>query len=286
MSKRFNFPVFSIARIYLGVYLIIVFITSFSSSAAIWSNEGFVPKANLNPTFGVFPNVLNYYDSPFQIKIFLILLMIIAAFFTIGLYRQWAAFLLWYGWTCLLNRNNMIINPSIHYIGWLLLATSIIPLGERWSVSKSKESWQIPPELITGAWILFSVGYFLSGFDKILSISWADGSALQKIISGPLGNMWAASFITVLPDWLMKGVTWLVIVLEILCLPLVLFTRTRKWLWIIVTFLQLNMLVFLSIPVITFGVLSFHIFLFNPGWFKTRLAVKKNKLTPLFKHAT
>lgn len=273
-SRSLNhFPVF---RIYLGIYLSWIFIDSLFSAKALWSREGIVPQASLNLTYGVFPNVLNYLDSTFHIKLFLIFLTIFSLFFAMGIQRRWIALFLWYGWTCLLNRNNLIINPSIHYIGWLLLACTLVPSGEKWSFGKVKEDWIIPPELLIGAWILCAIGYFLSGYDKLFSASWVDGTALQKIITGSLGSYHAGKLISYFPPNLIKWLTWSIIALEMLFLPLVIFDRTRKWAWALTTALHLGILAFLSIPYIALGMLSLHLFLLDFSWFdKTR-----NELSP------
>jgi hypothetical protein len=259
--------VFPLFRIYLGVYLLVVLSVSIGSAEALWSSNGLVPDASLNLTFGVFPNILNQLDSPRQIVGFLMALITFTVLFTIGWQRRIAAVLIWYGWTCLLNRNNMIINPSFHYIGWLILACSLIPPGERWSVAKARENWRLPYEIIFGAWILTSVGYFLSGFDKLLSVSWVDGTALLKIFSGPLGSPLGQALVTSVPNGTHHILTWMTIALEMLILPLALFGKTRKWSWLAATLFQAGLMVFMSIPQITFGMLSMHIFLFNPSWF-------------------
>ncbi len=118
---------FSIFRIYLGFYLLFTIVTSIPSSVDIWSNEGIIPRSETNLTYGVFPNILNHYDAPHQIKVFIVILSLLSFLFMLGYARQWISFLLWYGWACLLNRNNLIFNPSIPYIVWLLLACCFIP---------------------------------------------------------------------------------------------------------------------------------------------------------------
>ena len=258
---------FSIFRIYLGFYSAVVLMLSLKSSTILWSNEGFIPNARLNLTFGVFPNVLNHFDSPNQITLFLTGLIVLSILFSLGIYRRIVAILLWYGLTCLLNRNNLIINPSIHFNGWLLLCCSIIPSGEPWALSKQRENWSVPSITFFCGWILFSSGHFLSGFDKLFSESWIDGTAFQKIIDGPMGSSFGARMASLLPDWLMHALTWTVIAAEMICLPLAIFSRTKKWAWLICTLLQLNILVFLSVPVISTGMLAFHLFLFDPKWF-------------------
>lgn len=266
---------FSVFRIYVGVYILVVVLNSYASATDIWSNEGLVSKSNYNLSYGIFPNLLNVYDSPGEIKLFLAVIAALSLLFIAGIKRRITAFLLWYGLTCLLNRNNMIINPAIPYMGWLLLACTIIPYGEPLSVTKEKKSaainsWQIPPLLITGAWLIFSLGYFFSGVDKLYSASWLDGTAVKKIMFGPLGLSSNKFLLESAPDLIFVFLNWFVIIAEMACLPLALFKQTRKWAWIITTFLQIGILFTLSISIIVSGMIAIHILLFDKNWFTTK----------------
>src|SRR4030095_1191022 len=154
------------------MYLFIIFISAIPSAAATWSDEGLVSKASSHLTYGVFPNILNHFDSPGEIKLFLIILAAFALCYSIGFAGRWAGLVLWYGWACSFNRNNLTLNPSVPYIGWLLLASCFVPTGEPWSINKKDDSWQMPKLILRGAWILLILGYFFSGVDKLQSVSW------------------------------------------------------------------------------------------------------------------
>jgi hypothetical protein len=270
--KSFTIPQFSVFRIYLGLYLLYIFLDSLEASDAIWSSEGLVPQANLNLTYAVFPGILNYYDSPVQVKIFLYVLSLLAILFTIGIQRRAMAILLWYGWACLLNRNNLVINPSIHYIGWLLLVCAVIPAGEQGSFSKHKTGWSVPVLIEKAAWIFFALGYFLSGIDKLQSPSWMDGSAFKKILDCPLGYQWNHYITQGLPGTFFYLFNWVALGLEMICLPLALFKQTKRWAWCAATLLQAGILLTMNIAPIVFGMLTIHIFLFEAAWFRKSMA--------------
>ena len=266
---------FSVFRIYLGSYVLFIFLSSLASSADIWSSEGIVPGADLNLTYGVFPNILNHYDSPSQIRIFLFILSFLSILFITGIGRRWTALLLWYGWTCLLNRNNMILNPAIHYTGWLLLACTIIPSGEPWSFIKGNKEWVMPKLIITGAWIVFATGYFAGGIDKFYSASWMDGTAVKKIMLCPLGYNSNKIFIDLLPGVFFHFLNWFVIIAEIACLPLAIFSRTRIWSWLMATVLQVGILLTLDITPIVIGMLALHLLIFDKSWFAKKVFKSK-----------
>jgi hypothetical protein len=264
-------------RIYLGCYLLVIFLFSFSSAADTWSKEGIVPRAESNLTYGIFPNLLAWYDSPGQVKTFLIVLSALSVLLITGAGRRWSALLLWYGWACLLNRNNLIINPSIHYTGWLLLACVLIPQGEPWALTRKNNEWKMPPLVFNGAWLIFAFGYFASGIDKLFSPSWLDGTAIEKILDSPLAFRFSQSTAHMMPAAVLNGINWLVIAAEMACLPLAIFSKTRKWAWLSVTLLQACILFTLNIPVIVFGMLSIHLFVIDHGWFVN----KKRKVTSI-----
>lgn len=268
---------FAIFRIYLGFYLLFTLLTSIPSSVDIWSNKGIIPRSENNLTYGVFPNILNHYDAPIQIKIFIVILSLLSFLFMLGYARRWISFLLWYGWACLLNRNNLILNPSIPYIGWLLLACCLIPAGEPLSISKKRADWEMPKLIISGAWIIFVLGYFFSGIDKLRSASWTEGTALKKIMECPLGNSFNYMLIEAIPARILSLLNWLIISVELMCLPLAIFKQTRKWAWLLATFIQLAIFISLNIYPIFFGMLTIHIFVYDKDWFSQRFTgIKKN----------
>ncbi len=44
-----------------------------------------------------------------------------------GWWDRAAALLVWYVWACLFSRNPLISNPSLPFVGWLLLAHTLLP---------------------------------------------------------------------------------------------------------------------------------------------------------------
>ena len=181
---------FSFFRILFGAYLCIHLAMLIPYASEIWSSDGILPEASFNLTNGVFPNILNYFDSPLQVTLFVCILTICSIFITIGYKRALFAFILWYGWVCLFDRNNLISNPGIPFVGWLLLCCSLIPSGEGLSVSKVKKDWKLPKILFIGAWVIMAVSYTLSGIDKFNSPSWFDGTAILHLLNNPRARDW------------------------------------------------------------------------------------------------
>jgi hypothetical protein len=256
---------FIVFRFVLGIYLLLHFISLLPYSAEIFSNEGIFGNPALNFSYGFFPDILNYYDSSIFIKGFLIFLIILSVLFIFGIKRRFVSILLWYGWACLINRNNMIINPGMPYIGWLLLACAFVPEGE----NKKDKNWSIPSSVILGAWLIMSIGYTLSGFDKLHSPSWVNGSTFSILLENPLSrNTFLRDISLNIPSTVFHFITWAALLGELLFLPLSLFTKTRKYAWTAMVIMHLGILCYINFTDLTIGMLMIHLFTFDVKWLK------------------
>jgi len=274
MIKKIDpFPAwqFSLFRIVLGIYLLIHFVHLIPSSPDIWSREGMLGDASLNFTYGMFPNILLYFDSPIQIQIFIAVMALLSLCILLGVFRKGAALLLWYGWACLFHRNNLIANPGLPMVGWLLLALVLIPLGEPLALRKKKEgeeAWFMPAPLFWGAWLIAGVSYTLSGFDKFLSPSWRDGTAILHLLHNPLARDWfVRDLLLALPLPFIYVMTWLSLALEISFGFFCLFRKTRALAWFSIMGMHIGILTVVNFVDLTLGVMMLHLFAFDPRWF-------------------
>ncbi len=276
---------FSFFRIILGIYLTIHFILLIPYGTEIWSNLGILPEASLNLTHGFFPNILNHFDDPWMVKLFLGLATLLSVLFAAGVKRRWLAIVIWYIWVCLFDRNNLISNPGIPFVGWLLLCCAVIPSGEPWSWTKTvkKENWAFPKIIFAGAWIIMALSYTLSGLDKMMAPSWQDGTALFHLLENPLArDWWFREALLLMPMFVLKVMSWGILALEILFLPLAIFGKTRKWVWLTMILMHLGILLVIDFADLTLGMLMIHWFTFDSRWFKAKSAGKTNKANIVF----
>jgi predicted DCC family thiol-disulfide oxidoreductase YuxK/uncharacterized membrane protein YphA (DoxX/SURF4 family) len=267
---RYQFALF---RMIFGLYLMIHFIMLLPVSAEIWSSTGMLSDVTLNLTYGVFPNILYLFNSPTMVMAFVTLLILLSFFVTIGFYRRVSSLLLWYGWACLFHQNNLILNPGLPMVGWLLLAMALIPKGEGWGVERREESWAMSPILYWGAWIIAGVAYTISGIDKALAPSWQDGSAILHLLNNPLArDYFMRDFFLSLPEITLQLLTWFTLALEILFGLLVLFGRTRMYAWFMIMAMHLGILMIVDFADLTLGVVMLHLFVFNAAWFESKEA--------------
>lgn len=254
---------FIVFRAIFGLYLCQHFAGLLPYGAELFSRDGVLADASLNFTHGLLPNPLEHWDSPAFVAGFLWALLALSVLFTLGIGWRICALLLWYGWACLFNRNNLISNPSLAYIGLLLLFCALLP---------PIKHWKFPPVLFGIAWMLLAVGYTFSGAVKCSSPSWLDGTAMLHVVNNPLARpgFFRDAFLS-LPLWVIKLSTWGSLALEVSFVLLCLHRRTRLWAWLATSAMHLSILLMIDFADLSFGMLMFHLFVFDPRWLPARV---------------
>jgi predicted DCC family thiol-disulfide oxidoreductase YuxK len=269
--SRYQFGLF---RLLLGLYLVWHFARLIPFGAEVFSHTGVLSDPSLNFTFGLFPNPLYVWDSPSAVTAILVILLIAGIFFTLGIGRRLAAVVLWFGWASLFHRNNLISNPSLPYVGLLLLSTLLVPTGEAFVALKRKppkEEWFFPAAVYWVAWVLMAVGYSYSGWIKLASPSWIDGSAFLHVLDNPLARPnFLRDLLLAMPLWTLKLATWGALAIELLAVPLSFTRRTRALLWTLTVGLQLGILSVVNFADLTGGMLLLHLFVLDPEWLPAR----------------
>ena len=271
MNVKYPAYQFALFRTIFGLYLLLHFLYLIPVASEIWSSAGFISDVKLNPTYGFFPNILYVLDSENMLTLFVSIMALLSFFVMIGFYRRTASLLLWYGWACLFHQNNLILNPGLPMVGWLLLALVLIPKGEGFGLNKEEASWYMPPILFWGAWLMLGVAYTISGLDKAMSPSWQDGSAITHLLSNPLArDYFVRDFFLCLPETFRQVLTWGTLALEISFGLFAIFSKTRLWAWCMIMLMHLGILLIIDFPDLTFGVIMLHLFTFDARWFKTQ----------------
>lgn len=269
---------FTFFRIVFGLYLAIHFAGLAPWAAELFGARGVIGDPALNPTHGLFPNprAMNLPDG--AVRGFVIALAGLSFAFAAGIARRTSAVLLWFGWSCLFHRNNLIANPSIPYVGLLLLCCALVPPGEPWSAGKRDDAWKLPVWIPRTAWILMAAGYTFSGLTKLSSPSWIDGSALLRLMDNPLARPGAARDLMLwLPASVPALMTWGTLAVELLFAPLALWRRTRPFVWLAMVALHLGILLSVDFADLSLGMLMIHLFTFDPAW----LPAKANAQGPV-----
>lgn len=120
-----------------GSYLFIHFLQLIPWGGELFSNQGVLPDASNSPVIHLFPNVLAWWDSREFVSILLMLATGLALLLATGKFDRIAAVGLWYILACLYGRNPLISNPSIPYVGILLLVHACISPSP-WGLRKNR----------------------------------------------------------------------------------------------------------------------------------------------------
>jgi predicted DCC family thiol-disulfide oxidoreductase YuxK len=263
---------YSLYRAIFGAYLFFHFLGLLAWSRELFSSQGVLPAVADSPLAHAFPNILVAFDAPTFVFFLVALAAALSVAFAMGFYDRAAAVGLWYLGACFLGRNPLIANPALPYIGWLLLAHAFLPSAPygSWAArgrTDPRGGWTMTQSIYLSAWILMALGYTYSGFMKLSSPSWVDGSALARLLENPLARpgflrIWLLSF----PPAILHGFTWGALALEVLFAPLALFRGVRPWIWCAMVLLHVGLFALVSFPDLTAGMIILHLFTFNPSW--------------------
>jgi predicted DCC family thiol-disulfide oxidoreductase YuxK len=267
---------YSLYRAIFGAYLFLHFLELIPWSRELFSSQGALPAASDSPLIHVFPNILAVFDAPWFVVCLVALATGLSFLFAIGLYDRAAAIGLWYLGACFLGRNPLIANPALPFVGWLLLAHAFLPSAPygSWTArgrTDPRGGWNMTGSVYLSAWILMAVGYTYSGFSKLGSPSWIDGTALARVLGNPLARpgflrIWLLS----LPPGVLRTATWGALALELSFAPLAIFRRIRPWIWSAMVLLQIGLFALISFPDLTAGMIILHLFTFNPLWVRAQ----------------
>ena len=269
---------YSLFRMIFGSYLCIHFLQLLPWGTELFSNQGALPEATASPLLYAFPNVFAVSDSPLFVTALLSIACVLSGLLAVGAYDRWAAVGLWYVWACVFGRNPLIANPSLPFIGWLLLAHACLPTAPYGSWAGRGRSdpageWGLPQAIYLAAWAIMALGYSYSGYTKLISPSWLDGTALARVLENPLARPgFVRELILDLPVGALQLATWGALGLELAFAPLALLRRLRPWLWGGMLAMHLGLIVVIDFADLSLGMLMLHVFTFDPAWLPPRKA--------------
>ena len=177
----FDGKIFTIWRSLFGFYFIYYAIRMLPYASEIYSRGGIVPSATLNWTYGLFPDIFYFFDSPQMVVIAHICILVAGGGVLFGYFPRVACFIIFYLQTALYNRNVLTDDPSMAFIGLLLLTLVLIPHQPK-LLSKEKGVVRIPYFVFFVPIFVFCVAFTTSAIDKISSPSWLQGTALFHML--------------------------------------------------------------------------------------------------------
>lgn len=263
---------YSFFRALFGIYLFTHFAALIPWASELFSNRGLLAHGATSPLLYLFPNIFALYDAPWLVTVSLIAAALSSVSFAVGFCDRTAALFQWYLLACLFGRNPLIANPAMPFVGWMLLAHVCLPkapygsLAARGRVDPSG-GWAMPQAIYCAAWIVMALAYSYSGYTKLISPSWMDGSALARVLDNPLARPTIVREILLdLPAVFLQLATWGGLGLELLYAPLALSRRLRPWIWLLMVMMHFGLLTLIDFADLTLGMLLLHAFTFDPAW--------------------
>jgi len=263
---------FGLVRAALGIYLLWHFALLLPYAGELFSRAGTLGDPDLSPLFRLLPSPLWLSDSPAMAATMIGVALVASLALALGWQRHVAAALLLYLWAALFCRNPLIANPSLAYIGLMLVLSLLVPRHEALRLGPvDARKWAFPAGVFTVAWILLATGYTFSGIIKLQSPSWVDGTALLHLLENPLARPGPIrDLLLLMPLPIIQAMTWLSLLGEILFLPLACFRTGRLAVWTLMLGMHLGILTVVDFADLTVAMVLIHLFTFDPAWFPPR----------------
>lgn len=262
MNHRITRGYFVLFRFVVGIYCTLHFAALLPYGTELFSHAGILPEASLSPFFKLFPNLLFVQDAPWMVSVMLCAASLAGLGLALGRKEGLCALTIWWISASLFDRNPLISNPSLPYLGWMMLALAAMTFLKRRS-----DSWEFPRELFWAAWVVMAVSYSYSGLTKLSSPSWLDGSAIREVLLNPLSrDSVLVSWLLEHGSWLLKPLTWGALLLELLFAPLALSRRLRPWLWLAMIGMHVGLMSLIRFADLSLAMVLFHLLTFDPGW--------------------
>jgi len=274
MNNLWSGGQYSLFRIVFGAYLFIHFVHLTPWASEIYSSTGVLPTASYSPIIHLFPNLLALFDAPWFVSLFTGSAALASVLLIIGWKDKLAALWLWYVLTCLFGRNPLTANPSLPFVGWILLAHLFIPAAPygSWAAKGRVDpagNWRMPENIWAAAWIITALAYSYSGYTKLISPSWVEGTAVFHVLQNPLARpTFLREFLLTLPPVVLQIATWLGLGLELLFAPLALVRALRPFLWLAMLLMHISLLILIDFADLSFGMIISLAFIFDPAWIR------------------
>ncbi len=270
LDNAWNGASYRWARALLGAYLFVHFVQLVPYAQELFSNRGVLANAAASPLFGLFPSVFWISDAPAVAHAVVISGALLSVPLVLGVGDRIAAVLLWMVWAQLHARMPLITNPSLAFIGFLLLVHACLPKSPRLlpiHPAPRDDDFRFEPPLFGVLWIVMALGYSYSGYTKLVSPSWVDGTAIYHVLHNPLARDTPLRELALsLPMPVLQAKAWGALTMELLFAPLALVRALRPWAWLAMVLMHLGLLALIDFADLTIAMLVVHVFTFDPAW--------------------
>jgi len=270
----------SVVRALLGLYVAIHFVHLTPYAGELFSSAG-VFVGDASPFFRIVPSPLWIGDTHAIATSMAVLGATCGVLIGVGLRDRVAALVAWWILACFLARNPLISNPSLPYVGLLLLVHAAMPRAPYGSMEARGRidptgGWRPNRGAWLALWTSLAVGYSYSAWTKLVSPSWIDGTAVGRVLENPLARTGPLrDFVAGLPDWMLTAQTYAALAAELLFLPLALWSRTRPWIWLALLAMHLGLVALIDFADLSLAMALVHVATFDPAWVHSKSGGKE-----------
>lgn len=269
-DHQYSSKQFGIWRIVFGLYLTFYYLRLLPFVKEMFSREGmFLQVIELANTY--YPRRLLSFDSVPAVQWMGIFCVLFSILITLGVLRRTASFGLCLITMWFFNRNPHMHSPEYEFINWLILICIFIPIGERFALSKVNPKWEMPKYFYWGAWTLLALGYFHAGTTKFMANhpTWMDGTAMYHVlVTDNARQVWYGHLLDNVPMYFFYPLTWGALISQSFAPVFVSIRRLRPWWWLLSSGVHFGLLGFVTLAQVSWGMLIFHFFVFDPSWVK------------------
>ncbi len=253
--------VFSSVRIATGIYAIWFFTNLLFLPQQIL----FWPAAHYFSDLGL---IIGSFTTQWPLYLVIAIGAISGACLALGWNRRTASAIQWLMLTLVLAQAPLLFEVHHDYWSWLLILFVLLPPGEpRSPLHRLESSWQVSRSFYQAYWISLGASYSLSGVSKLASEWWQSGEILRSYFGA---MSWAYydmnPLLASLPLSAHRAFSAVVAWPEAFALPLVLSSKTRGWIWLVLTLGQVQMVLFSQINHISIMMVIFSVLGFDPQW--------------------
>ncbi len=246
-------------RFLFGVYFMYYSIRMIPYVEELYGESGIVSDISLNWTYGLFPNIFSVFPGAGTAFILYVGIIIFAGLLAFGYVPRISALGIWYAQTALYNRDILTSEPSLAFVGLLLVTLALVPNQPKLSLKKTKEKVVVPYFVFFLPVIIFCLTFTVSALDKTISSSWISGTALIHMLDmGIMKDNFIAHFFYAHSE-VTSIASYLAMFVQLVCLPLLILGLYR-------VALLLNMAAFIcifyliDINQVIYGMLFFYSF--------------------------
>ncbi|MFZ3229636.1 MAG: hypothetical protein WA160_05495 [Pseudobdellovibrio sp.] len=191
--------------------------------------------------------------------------VISALSWSLNIHRKLAALVYLFCLATIVEGNPSALRIIPGYVGWIFFISLFIASSEGCFLRSkpADSSWQINSEIHATLIITLAFSFTFSGITKLFSSLWLNGNAIDAFFFNARFN-WDLIGNSLITHFTKVFMNYFTLIIELLFFPLYLIPKLRSYAWYLLFILFVGMLVFMRIYIVSLGILSTLVLLYQP----------------------